>query len=246
MMSLRWARSAVLWVALFITAPALAEDPPATPSGTILHLTQTVERKVTRDRLSVEFRVEATGGNPKSVQAEINRRMTAALAKAKAVSSVKAQTGEYQTYRTNPTGADGKPKGAPEYQSVQTLSLTGEGFDDLLALAGDLEAQGLLMSGMNFDVLPATLRKVEDDMTADALNRVTERSRLVAANLGMRMARYRDLTVGNVEQPGGMRPPGAVMMARAEPSPMPAPAAEAGEATVSLTISAEIMLAAGG
>ena len=55
--------------------PALAQD--ADQRATVLHLSQTAERKVARDVLRVELRAEETGADPRIVQSAINRRMAA-------------------------------------------------------------------------------------------------------------------------------------------------------------------------
>ena len=52
------------------SVPALAQE--ANRQATVLHLSETAGRPVTRDLLRVELRVEETGTVPQSVQAAIN------------------------------------------------------------------------------------------------------------------------------------------------------------------------------
>ena len=221
--------------AFFVAAPAFAEE--ALPKdATLLHLTQEARRDVTRDRLTVTMRTEATAPDPRTAQETVNRRMAAALDLAKSVASVKAHTGYYYTNRISQAGA------APEYNASQTIELTGEKFDELLVLAGKLEAQQLLMAGMHFSVRPETLRALQDELSAEALKLLGERARNVASVLNMHVVRYCDLTVGNAQEPGSFQPvaAGAGMALRAA-----APVAEAGEASVGVTVQADVVLLPG-
>lgn len=215
--------------------PALAAD-TAAPSGvTVIHLTERAERLMARDRLRAGLAVEVTGPVAQQVQAEINRRMEAALAKAKSVSTVKAETGGYSVF---PERNSGKPT---LWHGQQTLNLVSDAPADLLALMGDLQQQGLATQGLTFEVAEETLRKAEDGLTAEALAAVGQRADKVAGDLDMRVQQIRDVTVGNAE--GGARPPLPMAMMRAAAAPAPPPVAEPGDAQVSVTVQAEIWLA---
>ena len=162
-----------------LAAPALAAD----PAPTILHLDQTAERIVPRDRLTVDLRAEATGADPRAVQAEVNRRMTAALAKVKGATAVKAASGNYSTYQTTPSGPDGKPKPPAQWHATQELTLVSRDFPAALALAGQLQADGLLIGDMRFDIAPETLHAQQQVLTDEALTALTARAGQVAATL---------------------------------------------------------------
>lgn len=223
-------------LALLATAPALAADTSAPPGVTVIHLTERAERFMARDHLRGGLAVEVTGPVASQVQAEINRRMEAALAKAKAVSTVKAETGGYSVY---PQRDPGKPT---LWHGQQTLNLSSDAPADLLTLAGDLQQQGLATQGLTFEVAEETLRKAEDGLTADALSQLRQRAEKVAADLGMTVQQIRDVTVGNAE--GGARPPMPVfaMRAAAAAAAAPPPVAEPGDTEVSVTMQAEVWL----
>ena len=72
------------------------------PPATVLHLSQTAERKVVRDLLRVELRVEQTGADPLALQSAINRRMAAALDRAHQVQGVAVETGAYAVNEEQP------------------------------------------------------------------------------------------------------------------------------------------------
>ena len=221
-------------LALLAPAPALAADTTAPPSLTVIHLSERAERLMARDRLRAGLAVEVTGPVAQQVQAEINRRMEAALAKAKSVSTVKAETGGYSVY---PERSSVKPT---LWHGQQTLNLVSDAPADLLALMGDLQQQGLATQGLTFEVKEESLRKAEDGLTADALAALRRRAEAVAGDLGMSVQQIRDVTVGNAD--GGVRPPLPMMRAAAAAS-APPPVAEPGDAQVSVTVQAEIWLA---
>lgn len=209
-----------------MAAPAQAAE-SETPAPTILHLEQTAERAVPRDRLTLELRAEAAGADPRAVQAEVNRRMEAALATVKPVSGIQASSGNYQTYETTPSGPDGRPKPPAQWHAAQNLTLVSRDFPACLELAGRLQEGGMVIGEMHFDIAPETLRARQQTLTDEALKAVTARARQIAATLGLAIVQVRTLTVGNAMQPGGQRP---FVMARevagAAPSP---PAALAGD-----------------
>ena len=186
------------------------------------------------------LRAEATGADPRMVQAEINRRMAAALAATKPVAAVKAASGNYQTYQVTPTGPDGKPKPPAQWHTVQDLILVSRDFGAALALAGQLQAGGMLIGEMHFDVAPETLRAQQQALTDEALTAMTARAGQIAATLGLTVARIQTLNVGNAMQPGGG--PRPLVMARAAPAPAPPPAVAAGDTTIAVTVNAEIAL----
>ena len=230
--------SATIALALLTLAPvspALAADTSAPAGVTVIHLTERADRLMARDRLRGGLAVEVTGPVAQQVQAEINRRMEVALAKAKSVTTVKAETGGYSVY---PQRDPGKPT---LWHGQQTLNLSSDAPADLLALVGDLQQQGLVTQGLTYEVAEETLRKAEDGLTADALAALRQRAEKVAADLGMTVQQIRDVTLGNAE--GGARPPMPMAMMRAVAAAPTPPVAEPGDAEVSVTLQAEIWLA---
>jgi len=217
-------------VALLVPAAARAAD----TEGTELHLTQQASRTMAPDRIRISLRIEASGSDPRALQAEINRRMAAALAKAKEAAGVTAETGAYTVYPL-----DGKDRG--RWRADQTLALSSADFGAALALAGDLQAAGSLMSGMQFSLAPETLASVEDGLTAAALASLRRRADAVAKELGTTVDHYKSIAVGNVAEPFPVRR--AFLAATAAPAAAPPPVAEPGDQTVSLSVNADIILA---
>jgi predicted secreted protein len=225
-------RYSAFWLALNLmlcsSTAVLAQD-TASPT-TILHLSQTAERPVMRDLLRIEFRVEATGADAQTVQAEINRRMTAALDRAKEVQGVRVETGFYNV------GEERPQNGPPRWRGGQSLILTGKDADSMLKLAGALQSDGLSTWSLGYEISPETVRGAEEDLTAEALATLDHRAASIAEQMHLTVQRYRDLHVGNAETGGAPVPRFAAMAAT------PAPVAEPGEAKIRVTVEAELLL----
>lgn len=214
-------------VALFASAHAFAQD--ADQRLTVLHLSQTAERSVIRDLLRIELRVEETGADARSVQAAINRRMAAALDRARQVQGVRVETGSYNV------GEERPQNGPAHWRGSQSVILTGKDADSMLKLAGALQSDGLSTSSLTYDISPETVRGAEQDLTDEALAALDHRAASIADRMHLTVVRFRDVRVGNAET-GGRPVPRFAAMA------MAAPVAEPGEATVRVTIEAELLL----
>ncbi|HXQ53158.1 MAG TPA: SIMPL domain-containing protein [Stellaceae bacterium] len=230
---------ALVVLAALASAPSLAADVPDVPPGaTELHLVQSATRTMTPDRIRVTLRADARGSDVRLVQAEINKLMAKALDKAKSVAAVKAETGGYSVYR------DFDSKNRQPWHASQTVSMVSADFAAALALAGDLQDLGMPMSGMQFTLAPETLKATESELTSSALASLRTRADEVAKALGTAVDHYKTLTISNASAPvQGSREffmAGASALAAA---PAPPPVAQSGDATVSLTVNADIILA---
>ena len=208
------------------TAMAQATD----QKMTVLHLSQTAERGVLRDLLRIELRVEETGADPLTIQSAINRRMAAALDRAHHVQGVQVETGSYGVSEERPQS------GPSRWRGTQSLILRSKAADAALKLAGALQSDGLLMSSMAYEASPETVRGAEEDLTAEALAALDRRAGSIADRMHLAVLGYRDLQVGNAETAGRPVP-------RFAAAAMAAPVAEPGEATIRVTIEAELLLA---
>ena len=217
---------------LLAVSPASAQ--PADPDATVLRLSETAEKLVRRDRLRADLRVEATGSDPRRVQSEVNRRMAAALDRARAVPGVRPETGGSNIWEERPQNAP------PRWRATQHIGLSGRDGGELLALVGDLQGDGLLVSSLQYELTPEAARTVEDELTGIALERLRQRADKVAQAMGLQVARWRELRVGNTGGPPP-RPP-MPMRAAMSAEAMQAPVAEAGESAVRVTVEGAAIL----
>ncbi len=209
---------------------ALAQ--PTDHEVTVLHLSQTAERSVLRDLLRIDLRVEEVGSDPLAIQTAINRRMAAALDRAHQIQGVRVETGSYGV------GEERPQTGPSRWRGTQSLFLRSKAADAALKLAAALQSDGLLMSSMAYEASPEIVRGAEEDLTAEGLAALDRRAGSIAGLMHLVLLRYRDLRVGNAET-GGLPGPRFAAMAA-----MAAPVAEPGEATIRVTIEAELLLAA--
>jgi predicted secreted protein len=230
----RFLPALVLVLGLAAALPVRAEAPAERDAGlTVLHLSETGEKTIRRDRLHAALRAEASGPEARKVQAQINKQMAAALELARKVSSVKVETGGYSVWQEQPQ------KGPARWRGSQSLTLVGSDPSALLGLVGELQHAGLVVSSLEYQLAPETARAAEDSLTDDALMRLRVRAERIAKSLGMSVVRLRELRVGNAE--GGRPRPPVPMRAMASKEYAP-PVAEPGEATVTVTVEAEVLL----
>jgi uncharacterized protein len=219
---------AALGFVLCAARPVIAQ--PSDQQLTVLHVSQTAERNVLRDLLRIELRVEETGADPLAIQSAINSRMAAALDRAHKVQGVRVETGSYSV------GEERPQSGPSRWRGIQSLILTSKDADAALKLAGALQSDGLLMSSIFYEASPETVRGAEEDLTTEALAALDRRAASIAENMHLTVLRYRDLHVGNAETGGRPVP-------RFAAAAMAAPVAEPGEATIRVTIDADLLLA---
>ena len=220
----------LLAAALILCSGGTAMAQGAEPQTTVLHISQTAERSVVRDLLRIDLRVEETGPDALTVQTAINRRMAAALDRAHQVQGVQVETGSYSV------GEERPQTGPSHWRGTQSLILRSKAADAALKLAGALQSSGLLMSSMAYETSPETVRGAEEDLTAEALAALDRRAASIAEHMHLAVLGYRDLHVGNAGTEGRPVPRFAAAAMAA------VPVAEAGEATVRVTIDAELVL----
>lgn len=215
---------------LSLSLPALAAEAP-TGTGTLLHLSERAERPVARDQLRAVLRVEGGDRDAAHLQAEINRRMAEAAARAKAVAGINLFTTGYAVYEQQ---AKDQPR---QWHGSAGLTLTARDPAPLLALLGELQQSGLVMSALSYELTPEAAHKAEDELTAEALGRLRQRAERIAATLDLAVIRLRDVQVGNA---AGTPPAPRVFSTVAAGAA--APVAEPGEAAVAVSVEAEVEL----
>ena len=218
----------LLMIAMTAARPAIAQTAPTPPNASLLHLAETAQRNVPRDTLRANLAADVTDADPAKVQAEINRRMTAALARIKVQPDITVETTGYSVRHEQ------IDKAPARWHGVQSLSLTGKDFAGLLTLVGALQQQGLVVTGLAPELSRDARRSLEDGLTDEALARLRQRADRFAGSLGTKVQAYRDVEIGNASPPPS--PMRMMAMAASAPSEVPPPVAEPGEETVSVTV----------
>jgi uncharacterized protein len=223
--------AAVLTVGLAM--PAAAQPAATPPSGeTLLHLSDSATVLRAPDEIAATLRVEARAASAAAVQEQVNRAMTAALERARAVPGVQASTGRYGTWQNQ------DPPRA--WHASQTLQLRGPDSTPLLELVGTLQGQGLALSDLSWRLTREAEREAREEASRLAIEALRRRAREVAGQLGLGVAGIRELRLDAPEQPVPM--PRMATMAASARAPAPPPVAAPDEAPVSATASAVVVL----
>ena len=203
---------------------------------TKISFNQVAKKTLPRNRLRIDLRIEAQGDSSKDIQTQINKKMPAVLEITNAAHDLWVETGSYRVFREPESNSH------PErWHSTQDLSIFSDDFAEALAVAGKCQAQGLLMTNMTFFLAPDDLQATQSELTKTALDALRARADEVAADLGMKIDHYQNITIGNAFESNEVSR-GAQTGALAAAG---TPAAQAGQTTVSLTVSADVLLSAG-
>jgi predicted secreted protein len=213
-------------VTLWPVAGAWAQAP-----STSLYLQESASRDVGQNVLVATVQAHAEAASPSDAQTAVNRDMAAAVERVQAVSEVRAATGSYSVYQRR--DRDNKLVG---WIAEQDLRLTSEDPSALLQLVGGLQEAGLNLNGLGWQVDEATRRKVQDELTIEAIATLRQRAAAIAESVGMRVGNIDSLRVGDAME--GPRP----MMMRAEAMAGAPPTALPDQETIRANVEAEITL----
>lgn len=251
-------RSLVLLTTVLISMAAVApfahaeNDNPLLlpPEGHVLiNLSATETRKLAQDQLIASLRIEKEGPDVKKVQDDVNKTMAAAMAAVKDVKSVKSSTGGYYVYKNEQPIPDPKTgqytgKTKTVWQASQTIDLESKDSAAMMDLVGKIQTIGFAMNNLTYTLSPEKADVVRDEMMVLALKKLKDKAQKAAGALGKGGF---ELTDVNLDTGGYMPPP--MPYARAAKAEMmmasdavAAPVADAGETSISLTVSARALL----
>jgi uncharacterized protein len=214
--------------AAFLAGVLLANGVPAR-AATILHLSTTASVKVMPDELDAELAAEAGAPTPAAAQNAVNGMISKGLATARAISAVTTSTGAYSVwYVTDPH---------PEWRAQQTLALSARDGTALLNLVGQLQAQGLAVSSLGWQLADKTEAAARDRAQTMALAALKGRAEAAAKVLGMRFAGFLQVWLTPPASPLPIQPMGLMAARVAPPNAVPA------ETTVAATVQADVTLA---
>lgn len=233
------AASVLLLCGLLAGGPAMAQIGTGTGTGagnaaaplseTILTLSETAEVSRAPDEVHAALRVEARGSSAAAVQGQVNGQMEKALAEARGAQGINATTGGYWTSRNEENR---------NWTASQTLNLRATDPAALLDLVGRLQGQGMVMSGLGWQLSRPQETAARQEAGKLAIDALRQRAAAVAAQLGLQLAGIRNLRLDAPEMPAPR--PMAMAMARAEKAPAPVSAPE--EVIVTSTAAAEFVL----
>ena len=234
----------------FITfSPAMAQDVVTLPEGqTALNISATETVEAEQDMLVASLRIQMEDKDAKTIQDTINKAMAKAVTEAKKYKGLKIETGQYYVhpdYRYEQNRETGENKQIlDKWRGSQTLTIKSLNADDVLKVTGNIQDMGFVMNSLEYQLSPKKYEEIRDGLMETTIKSLNERAKRVATALGKANV---DLVEINVDAQPMMPQPvyarGAKMeMMAMSADAMSAPVAEAGETSVSMTISARAII----
>jgi len=224
---------AAAWM-LACTGPFPARADRDHPTSALDRVRFEVERarKVAQDRVTAIVGVTDEDSEAARLADRINETMSWALGRARAVESVEAKTGAYQTH---PVHEDGRIR---RWRASQDLILSSGDVQALTALLGALQSR-LLVRQVAFGVSAEQRRRVQEELISEALSAYEQRAQRIQQTLSARGYRLVEMTI---ETPDSRAPVARFSRAQALSADVTPPALEAGETEIGVRIDATIEL----
>ncbi|HEY0185310.1 MAG TPA: SIMPL domain-containing protein [Rhodopila sp.] len=219
--------AAAIAAVLIASGAALAQGGP----NTLLHLSAISAVQAAPDQLVADLVAQSTSASAAEAQRRVNALIAEGMQMAKGTSGVEARA---IGYSVNPT--DEK---RATWTTQQTLELRGADGPALLDLAGRLQAKGLAMAALEWQLTPELRRKAHDEATAAALKELQARAAAAADSFGLHVDHWQEVRLdGPMLRPRLAMPMQAMAAARAAPPPQATAAPE----DVTAEVSADVVL----
>ena len=213
--------------------PAFAQNaaPERSPS---VNVSASASVTLPNDRMHAWLRTEAENVSAAAAAAEVNARMARALAQLKSMPAIDVASSGYSS---DAIVDKGKPT---RWRVSQSIKLDSADFAVLATAVGNLQADGMLLSGLGFSLSDAARSKAEDGVTARAIHAWQQRAAGAAQALGYGVWRVGTVNVQTNDAP---RPYMAVRSAMKVMDAAPQPvAADAGTTDVTVNVAGDALL----
>ncbi len=145
--------------------------------------------------LTVRLSVRSDSPSAATAQKDVNTRMAAAMKLAGGQDGIVTKAGGYSIYENAPE------HGPKSWAARQELELSGQDSVRLLGLAGQLQAQSLMLEGLDWSLDDATRNRLLQDARTEALKKIRPQAEQSAQTLGLRLARLKNIRI-SYEEPG--------------------------------------------
>ncbi len=213
---------------------AVQAAPAADLNYNLIDFSVQARREVGNDLMQATLFAESVGSNPGELAAIVNKRLAAAVGKAKAVQTVKVESGNYNSWANYQKG---KQDG---WRTRAELRLESRDFAALAELIGRLQAGDMQLGGMQFVISPSLRSQVEAELTKEAVAAFQARADLVRQSLSAQTSRIVTLRL-DAQAP---QPPRPMFRARAMAAmeEAAAPPAEAGTGEIVIIASGTVQV----
>lgn len=206
----------------------------------VLNLSATEQQEVAQDTLNVSLEFSVQGRDQVALQNLVNSTLKKAVDAAKTIDSLQVHTGYYQVYQVqNEPGIFSADN--PVWRAQQSMQLSSFDSPALLALVADLQTAGLTLSNLYYSLSTARYEQAASELTTQVLQTLQQRAENAGSALGKRSAALVEVNLDGNANVQLMRE-GMTLATRAVDVKMAIPAAEPGETTVSVTVTARAIL----
>ena len=232
-------------IALLLFAPeACAQDiscppmPAPIASGPpVLNLSAQATIKLPPDMLVADMTALASLPTAIGAQRRVNSFMAQASKAADGVAGVKATFKDYSV-----AFIEASPLNQPSHWTAQqTVEIKGQSSEALLDLVGRLQALGLVIGDLEWQVSAERAEKARQDATMQALKTLRTQASDDAAALGLQVDRFGSVRLNEEARPFPLVR-AAMKMTVAMAAAMPPPNATAEQQDVTATVSADVVL----
>ena len=215
---------------LALSTPLLAHDNDTHYDR--IHLSASAQQQIDNDTLIVTLYAQEEGNDVSTLADSVNQKIRQAVEIVKPHADIKLQT---SAYNTSPVYHKNKIN---RWRVRQTIRLESRNMTRLSELLGVLQQQ-LVLQKMQFAISPELKNRTDDALISRALAAFDARARAVVKQLGRKAYKIVDL---NIATTGGARPYAMVARDAMMAAKVAAPAVEAGEQTVQVSVNGEIEL----
>ncbi|MXV44971.1 DUF541 domain-containing protein [Saccharibacter sp. 17.LH.SD] len=214
-------------------APMSSETASHTRSTVLIFNTQG-EAGAMPNQLAIHFSARVQNTSPVTAQQRLNQMVKTAMDTAEREKDVSLHAGNYTLSQ------EYTQRGPQRWSAEQSLTLQGSDSAHLLALAEQLQSQGLGLNDMDWSIDPQTRQKLEDQARLDALKKIRVQAESDAQALGMKLARIERVQIGFGPPPEEPIAPRMMLMASARSAAPPQSTPE--EQKIHVTVSARVIL----
>lgn len=221
-------RIALLCGLLFLNGWASAENEPYNRADFQVE----AAREVANDLLIAVMNADIQDKQPARIAQQLNATLNDALKQASAFGTVKASSGNQNTYPVY-----GKNNQIDAWRGHAEMRLESRNFKDAGELIMQLQST-MQLGNVQFTIAPDTRTKIENALIADAIKAFQMRADAIRAALGATSYKVVRLSING----GGMPPyrPNIAMRATLASSAMPAPEFAAGDSRITMQINGTI------
>ena len=235
--SLRYAAPVACAMAMFSIGPAHAQDSKAEDSYTKLDLTGSGSVEAPPDQLTASFRAQSRDSSAAAAQQAVNTQVHKAAELAEQAGGVTAAILHYSVSEIRGE----KEKQASSWSASQTMTFTAPDGKTLLPLTGKLQANGLLLEGLEWSLSPQKQQTLLLEAEKAAVADLKKQAATLAASLGLHVVRFATVSVSGTPFPRPMFM--AAMAARSVADAAPPPSSTMETQTVRASANATVLLA---